>query len=308
MLDPNQVIEAFIKTSTLLPTALPTHSVAPIPTVIPSPSAPVWEKTHSAGKITLWVAFAIFFISTLILGFLAWRTPVQKRLFHILVTFLTAISTIAYYAQATGAGSTVVHYVITETHKHVPNTFQDVYRQVFWAHTVDSAITFPVVILTLALLAGISGANILVIILAHIALALTTVLASFATMKSASKWGWIVHAVLAFLVIVYQLVVPGRRAINAKGDVATGKFYAAIGGYTLVIWILYLVVWGVTEGTRNWSVDTEIIAYAVLDILAKPVFAFWLIFAYGKKSAVIDGFWTHGLASEGTVRLEDEEA
>jgi len=184
---------------------------------------------------------------------------------------------------------------------------------VFWAHSVDSALTFPLVILSLAFLAGISGANILVIIFAHVTLALTTFLAtSDRSVRNASnggstKWGWLVFAILSFLVIAYQLVVPGRRAVKAKGDSATGKLYAAIGGYTLIVWILYLVVWGVTEGTRNWSVDAEVIAYAVVDVLAKPVFAFWLIFAYGKKSAALDGFWAHGLATEGSVRLDDEE-
>lgn len=190
---------------------------------------------------------------------------------------------------------------------------QHIFRQVFWAHSVDSALTFPLVIISLALLAGISGANILVIVFAHVTLALTTFLATAdksvrnANNGGTTKWGWFVFALLSFLVIAYQLIIPGRRAIKAKGDTATGKFYAAIGGYTLIVWVLYLVVWGVTEGTRNWSVDAEVIAYAVLDVLAKPVFAFWLVFAYGKKSAALDGFWAHGLATEGSVRLDDEE-
>jgi len=232
-----------------------------------------------------------------------------------LVTFVTAISTIAYYAQATGAGSSFVHFVVHETHKHVPTTTEHILRQVFWAHAVDSALTFPLVVLSLAFLAGISGANILVIIFAHITLALTTFFASFSSLGrlglgngNKTKWGWFVFALLSFLVIVYQLVIPGRRAVKAKGDAATGKLYAAIGGYTLVVWILYLVVWGVTEGTRNWSVDAEVISYAVLDILAKPVFAFWLIFVHGKNSAALDGFWAHGVSTEGSVRLGDEEA
>ena len=229
------------------------------------------------------------------------------------MTFITAISTITYYAQATGAGSTLVHFVVEEEFNNVPNMTQHIFRQVFWAHSVDSALTFPLVIISLALLAGISGANILVIVFAHVTLALTTFLATAdksvrnANNGGTTKWGWFVFALLSFLVIAYQLIIPGRRAIKAKGDTATGKFYAAIGGYTLIVWVLYLVVWGVTECTRNWSVDAEVIAYAVLDVLAKPVFAFWLVFAYGKKSAALDGFWAHGLATEGSVRLDDEE-
>jgi len=310
MLDPVQFVEVFkTKTATLpggkipLPTST---SVSPIPTVIPT--LPTYEKIHHAGATTLWVAFAIFLASTIVLAFIAWRTPVQKRLFGILTTFITAISTIAYYAQATGAGSTFIHIVLRESNKNidVPTT-EHLFRQVFWAHAVDSALTFPLVLLTLSFLSGISGANILVILFADLALVLTGLFASFGAGAS-TKWGWFVLALISFLVIAYQLVIPGRRAIKAKGDAATGQLYAAIGGYTVVLWLLYLVVWAVAEGTRKWSVDAEVIAYAVLDVLAKPVFAFWLIFAHSKKTLSLDGFWSHGLATEGAVRLEDEEA
>jgi bacteriorhodopsin len=72
--------------------------------------------------------------------------------------------------------------------------------------------------------------------------------------------------------------------------------------------ILLIIVQGIGDGARKWSVDAEIVAYAVLDILAKPVFGFWLLFAHAKSASSIDGFWSHGLASEGTVRLDDDEA
>ena len=43
-------------------------------------------------------------------------------------------------------------------------------------------------------------------------------------------------------------------------------------------------IWGVADGSRIASVDAEIIAYAVLDILAKPVFGFWLLFTHDSMS------------------------
>lgn len=39
-------------------------------------------------------------------------------------------------------------------------------------------------------------------------------------------------------------------------------------------------IWGIADGSRNIGVDEEIIAYAVLDVLAKPVFGFWLLFTH----------------------------
>jgi hypothetical protein len=61
-------------------------------------------------------------------------------------------------------------------------------------------------------------------------------------------------------------------------------------------------------GARKWSVDVEIVAYAVLDLLAKPVFGFWLLLAHGKSAAAVDGYWAYGPATEGGVRLGEDEA
>lgn len=70
-------------------------------------------------------------------------------------------------------------------------------------------------------------------------------------------------------------------------------------------------IWGVAEGSRILSVDGEIIAYAVLDVLAKPIFGAWLLITQSRiPETCIDlgGFWTHGLSSEGRIRVgEDDE-
>lgn len=39
-------------------------------------------------------------------------------------------------------------------------------------------------------------------------------------------------------------------------------------------------VWGIADGSRNVSVNAEILCYAVLDVLAKPIFGFWLLFTH----------------------------
>lgn len=65
-------------------------------------------------------------------------------------------------------------------------------------------------------------------------------------------------------------------------------------------------IWGIADGARVVNVDGEIIAYAVLDILAKPVFGFWLLLthdAMSRTSPSIGGFWANGLSSEGTLRV-----
>lgn len=54
---------------------------------------------------------------------------------------------------------------------------------------------------------------------------------------------------------------------------------------TIRILLTLSSIWGLADGSRTIDVDAEIIAYAVLDILAKPVFGFWLLFTHDSMSA-----------------------
>lgn len=304
MIQPTQVMEALKKTSSLLvPTTSSTPSVAPIPTV--TPNHPYYERVGEAGTKTLWVVFVIMFLSTIAFTAMAWRVPVQKRLFHVITTFITLFATISYFAMATGDGNSYAEIIIKETHNHVPDTIQYVYRQVFWARYIDWSLTTPLLLLDLAFLAGLDGASIIVAIVADLIMVLLGLFAAFGA-TDGQKWGYYAMACAAYLVIVYQLVIPGRRAVMTK-DNKTAKLFASIGGFTLILWTLYPIVWGIGDGARKWSVDAEIIAYAVLDILAKPVFGFWLLFAHANSAATsVDGWWSRGLGSEGSIRIEDD--
>jgi len=306
MIDPQYMAEAFKKTSTLPNPTIPTGTPTPFPVPSLVPALPIREVAHAAGEKTLWVVFAVMFISSVVFAFLAYRTPVQKRLFHVLTTFITVFATLSYFAMATGAGSSLTHIILKEHHKHnIPPTHDHVFREVFWARYIDWSVTTPLLLLDLAFLAGLNGANILVTIVADVIMVLTGLFAAFGK-SNGTKWGWYTMACVAYLVIVYQLAIPGRRAVKARSS-ATTKLFASLGLFTLVLWTLYPIVWGISDGARKWSVDTEIIAYAVLDILAKPVFGFWLLFAHGKNAETIDGFWAHGLAREGAIRIQDDD-
>jgi hypothetical protein len=50
--------------------------------------------------------------------------------------------------------------------------------------------------------------------------------------------------------------------------------------------------------------------YAVLDALAKPVFGLWLLISHraiAETNVDLDGYWSHGLAAEGRIRVGDED-
>jgi len=283
-------------------------SVAPIPTALPPVSTEHYQEASAVGHRTLWVVFVIMLISSIAFYAMAFRVPVQKRMFHILTAFITTFAAISYYGMAIGDG--LSYNKITSVEKirgPGPDLTQVVYREVYWARYVDWSVTTPLLLLDLCLLAGLSGANILVAIVADIIMILTGLFAAL-TVEEGPKWGWYAMACIAYLVIVYQLAINGRGIVQNK-DKKTATFFSAIAGFTLVLWTVYPIIWGIADGARIADVDAEIIGYAVLDVLAKPVFGFWLLFTHDAMSgtASIGGFWAEGLASDGAIRVGEDD-
>ena len=203
------------------------------------------------------VVFVIMLISSIAFYVMAFRVPVvsisqalptpsiltnadlpkQKRLFHILTAFITTFATISYFAMAVHDGVGKNEITIKHTQKHFPDTFQTVYREVYWARYVDWSVTTPLLLLDLCLLAGLGGANILVAIVADIIMILTGLFAAF-TVEEGPKWGWYAMACIAYLVVVYQLAFNGRGVVQNK-DKKTATFFSAIAGFTLILWTIY---------------------------------------------------------------------
>lgn len=285
----------------------PTY-VAPIPTVVPDQDE--YQVVGDTGKTALWIVFFIMFISSVIFMWMSYRVPVAKRLFHQITTLITVFATLSYFAMATGDGITLIGEDATRNHKHdIPDTHYTVYREVYWARYVDWSLTTPLLFLDLALLAGLNGSNILNAMVADEIMIITGLFAAIATSERA-KWGWYAMACVAYLLIIYNLAISARRTAAAR-DAQVGRFFTYIAGYTLILWTLYPVVWGIGDGARRMSLDAEIVSYAILDVLAKPVFGFWLLIAHERMPASgvkLDGVWSHGLSgSEGSLRVGDDD-
>lgn len=154
-----------------------------------------------------------------------------------MTAFITTFAAVAYFALAVGDGVYDKEIIVKESQKHVPDTFQTIYREVYWARYVDWVVTTPLLLLDLSLLAGLSGANITVAIVSDIITILTGLFAALTNDENA-KWGYYAIAVISYLVTVYQLAINGRNIASTK-DSKTATFYAAIGGFTLVLWTLY---------------------------------------------------------------------
>ncbi|KAL9095903.1 MAG: hypothetical protein Q9165_001900 [Trypethelium subeluteriae] len=300
-----QAVEALKKTTALVPTA--TSSVSPLPTI--TDPRPEYQLVHDEGKRTLWVVFVIMLVASLAFTAMSWSLPASKRLYHVITTLITTVAAISYFGMATGHGVSLHDVKITEQHEHVPDTYKHIYRQVYWARYVDWSLTTPLLLLDLSLLAGLNGASIFIAIFADLVMILTGLFAAFGGEETPQKWGWYAIACIAYLVVVWQLAINGRAAVLNKGT-KVARFFGSIAGFTLLLWTAYPIVWGVADGSRIASVDDEIIAYAVLDVLAKPVFGAWLLFTHQsmpETNVELGGFWSEGLKGEGQIRIGDDD-
>lgn len=78
------------------------------------------------------------------------------------------------------------------------------------------------------------------------------------------------------LYIFWNLAFEGRRhAARLGADIH--RVYLLCGVWTLFIWVLYPVAWGVCEGGNVIAPDSEAVFYGILDFCAKPVFSIMLI-------------------------------
>lgn len=152
--------------------------------------------------------------------------------------------------------------------------------------------------LDLCLLAGTPGIDIIALIFADLGMILTGLFASLET-KDSYSWGWYTMACIFYLYIVYALVITGRTSAAARGQ-KVSKLFDAVALFTLVLWTMYPVAWGLSEGAGILDVDQEIAFYAVLDVLAKGVFGLWLLTGHMNtpESAVpLEGFWISGVST-----------
>lgn len=84
---------------------------------------------------------------------------------------------------------------------------------------------------------------------------------------------------IALCYILYQLVWEARRHTIVLGQDVKRVFFMC-GTLTAVLWTLYPIAWGVSEGGNIIAPDSEAVFYGILDFLAKPVFGALLLWGH----------------------------
>ncbi|KAK2733668.1 hypothetical protein FQN57_002065 [Myotisia sp. PD_48] len=269
---------------------------------------PIVEAATGVGRRGLWVVAILMLLSSLVFYVLAARVAVTKRLFHVLVSLVTTVSFLVYFAMAMGYGSCLAHQGSHKHYKDSPEIPREIFRELYWIRFLNWTLTSPLILICLSLLSGLNGASLLVAVSGNLVLFVAG-LASTAINHRGRQWAWFTIACLGYLTVVYQIGYQGRRSTLAK-DQQTRRFYSSIAGFSLIVLLVYPIIWAASSNARKMSVDAEIIVYAILDILSQAVFGYWLIVSHDSMQSItlnLDGFWANGLGNEGSIRVGDQE-
>jgi hypothetical protein len=255
-----------------------------------------------AGKIVLWVVFGIFFIlGAYFIKMYQWYNSVAEStdgpvlygiddaklnnsVFYFLANpsliagIVCFIASLAYLTMATGNG----WYARCDG------------RMFFFARYIDWICTTPLMLHALAHFAHATNDTWHFLLFSDILMIVAGLIAS--TVTGGFKWLFFGFSILAFLPILYYICAlrdsvldktpydskTGQKVDKSSHDIAYLPYnwffhnYDFLAQLTVLTWSIYPIVWILADGTGILSVTGEAIWYAVLDVIAKGIFG-WFI-------------------------------
>lgn len=197
-----------------------------------------YERATETGDSVLWIVFVIMVVASGFFSLLAWNVPVSKRLYHYVTAMITITASLAYFSMANGHGVNLHCIQVRDYHSNIPDTYHEVCRDVYYARYIDWAITTPLLLLDLCLLAGIDGAHTIMAISADIVMVLTGLFAAYGTEESGQKWGWYAISCIAYIFVIWHVALTGSNTVKSKGTKVTNLF-GSLALFTFVLWTAY---------------------------------------------------------------------
>ncbi len=147
-----------------------------------------------------------------------------------------------------------------------------------WGRYLTWALSTPMILLALGLLAGSNMKNLFTVIVTDIGMCVTGLAAALTTSSYALRWFWYIISCAFFLVVLYILLVEWPKDAEANG---TAEIFNTLKLLTVVLWLGYPIFWALgAEGLAAGPFADPAItswAYSLLDIGAKYVFAYLLL-------------------------------
>lgn len=194
----------------------------------------------------------------MLLGF-CFSAPESDWVFHYLFTVALLVGSVTYYTEASDLGWTAVGQQPGEASG----------RQMFYAKYVNWAISFPSVALALGLLSGVSWTTIVTNIFIAWFWVLTYLAGAY--VETSYKWGFFAFGTFAWLILAASLLNEGREAASTLGITPD---YMILAGWVNLLWLLYPIAFGLSDGSNTIGITGGFIFFGVLDALLVPVLSF----------------------------------
>jgi halorhodopsin len=145
-----------------------------------------------------------------------------------------------------------------------------------WGRYLTWALSTPMILLALGLLADVETGSLFTVIAADIGMCVTGLAAALTTSSYLFRWAFYLISCAFFLVVIYALVSEWPASAENAG---TGEIFETLRMLTLVLWLGYPIIWAVgIEGLALvQSVGLTSWGYSLLDVFAKYVFSFLLL-------------------------------
>jgi len=145
-----------------------------------------------------------------------------------------------------------------------------------WGRYLTWALSTPMILLALGLLADVDRGSLFTVIAADIGMCVTGLAAALVTSSYLFRWLFYAVSCAFFVVVLYALLAEWSAAATEAG---TDEIFSTLRVLTIVLWLGYPIIWalGVEGLAIVQSVGLTSWGYSALDILAKYVFAFLLL-------------------------------
>jgi len=236
-------------------------------------------QDNAALNASLWVNIALAGLSTLLFVYMGRnvRDPRAKLIWG--ATLMIPLVSISSYLGLV-SGLTVGLIEMPPGH---PLGGEEVLSQ--WGRYLTWALSTPMILLALGLLADVDTADLFVVVTADVGMCVTGLAAALTTSSYGLRWAFYLVSCAFFAVVLYALLVEWPSEAVAAG---TGEIFSTLRLLTVVLWLGYPIVWAVgVEGLALVSVAATSWAYSALDIVAKYVFAYLLLRWVASNQSVI---------------------
>ncbi|KAF4923781.1 Protein FDD123 [Colletotrichum viniferum] len=213
-----------------------------------NPPPAVEQRLSVNGSNWLWACVAIYSFVFLGVFALYFKPRSGEKIFHYLLNIALLVGAITYFSNASDLGWSLVSD-----------------RQIFFNKYINWVVSFPIVNILLGLVSNSSWAT----IAWHVFLSWVWVISYLVSAYTPSvyKWGFFVFGTIAYLAMAASTFTEG--IVGAKRVGTTGD-YLILAGYFNLLWLLYPIAFGVSEGGNKIGVTPHFIFFGILDVFMIP--------------------------------------